>query len=407
MKPETRIYLDNAATTRTRSAILNLSRSAEEIFWANPSSENRDAFRAREAVEDARRRIARMIGAEKNGIEFVYFTSGATEGNNWAIKGAVEAWRRQRMAGMLGDLSSDLPRVITDMGEHFSVLNTVLDLRDWSKCTATLLPLDPESGKVRTEDVVRELTKDTVIVSVMMVNNETGARNPVEEIGEAVREWNRVNQTNVLFHVDAAQAVGKTRVNVREIGCDILTASGHKIHAGKGNGFLYLSPEAYTEARVTPLLRGGGQQRGERSGTEDTVAALRIADALEYELDDAKTGKIADMAEWIVRKVKEIPGSHINGEPEKACGIVSAWFDGVNSEALLMAMESKGVILSAGSACSAGEPEPSHVLRAMDAPEGALYGTVRISAGALNTLEEVSNAMEILKRGVERLRKET
>ena len=404
MRPETMIYLDNAATTRTRAAIMNLSRSAEEIFWANPSSANRDAFRAREAIEDARMRISSRIGVPNEWLPHsVYFTSGATEGNNWCLRGAVSAWlsSHEKEAERTGWRT--VPNVVSDKGEHFSVLNTVLDMWDRRECVPVFVPLDPQTGRVRPEDVAGELDGLAAVISVMMVNNETGARNPVEEIGRVIQRFNRDHKANVLYHVDATQAVGKIPVDVREIGCDMLTASGHKFHAGKGNGFVFMRPEAY----VTPLLRGGGQQHGKRPGTEDTVAALRLADALEYEQDDAKTGKIADMTEWILRKVREIPGSHVNGEPEKACGIVSAWFDGVNGEALLSLMESKGVILSAGSACSAGEPEPSHVLRAMDAPEGALYGTVRISAGALNTLEEVSNAMEILKRGVERLRKET
>ena len=398
------IYLDNAATTRTRAAIMNLSRSAEEIFWANPSSANRDAFRAREAIEDARRRISARIGVPDKWLPHaVYFTSGATEGNNWCLRGAVSAWLsvHEKEAERTGWRT--VPNVISDKAEHFSVLNTILDMWDRRECVPVFVPLDPQTGRVSPEGVAGELNGLAAVVSVMMVNNETGARNPVEEIGRVIQRFNRDHKANVLYHVDATQAVGKIPVDVREIGCDMLTASGHKFHAGKGNGFVFMRPEAY----VAPLLRGGGQQHGKRPGTEDTVAALRIADALEYEQDDAKAGKIADMTEWILRKVREIPWSHINGEPEKACGIVSAWFDGVNGEALLSLMESKGVILSAGSACSAGEPEPSHVLRAMDAPEGALYGTVRISAGALNTLEEVSNAMEILKRGVERLRKET
>ena len=292
------------------------------------------------------------------------------------------------------------PHVITDLGEHHSVLNPVKALEEIGLCRATWIGLDRKSGAVYTEELLANLTEDTALVSVMLVNNETGVRNPVEEIGKGIRAYNEAHGCHVLFHVDATQAVGKMDVDVNKIGCHMLTASGHKFHAGKGRGFVYIDPGA----NVANLMHGGGQQMGMRPGTEDTVAAACLAEALDYEWDSCKDGRLGYLTTRALIGLCMIDGAHFNGVMNARSGIISVWFKGVESEALLALLEKHGVICSAGSACTTGEPEPSHVLVAMGAEEGALRGTIRISIGAMNTLKDVEKAVETIAESVRLLR---
>ena len=403
------IYLDNAATTVMRPQVMNVEKAVERIWWNAGTMYGK---RAREVIEDARERIARHIGVGKEEAKgSVFFTSGATEGNNWCIRGTVEAWLTSSTRGEGTDLirpfgapstegKAVLPRIVTDLGEHHSVLNPVKDMMDRGMCKVSLLSLDRKIGAVSAKNVLENVDEDTALVSVMLVNNETGVRNPVEEIGKGIRAYNEAHGCHVLFHVDATQAVGKMDVDVKKIGCHMLTASGHKFHAGKGRGFVYIDPGA----NVANLMHGGGQQMGRRPGTEDTVAAACLAEALDYEWDSCKDGRLGYLTTRALIGLCMIDGAHFNGVMNARSGIISAWFIGVESEALLALLEKHGVICSAGSACTTGEPEPSHVLKAMDAPEGALRGTIRISIGALNTLKDVEKAVETIAESVRLLR---
>ena len=213
------IYLDNAATTEMTPEVRAAARMANEVY-GNAHALNEEGKRAREKIEKARRDIAFEIGAED--WNEVYFTSGATEGNNWCIRGAVDAWMEKHIVL--------LPHIITDEAEHHSVLNVVKALEERVLCEATYLPVDEKSGEVRTSDVENAIKDNTILVSVMAVNNETGVLNPVWEIGDILKE------RGILFHVDATQALGKLAIDVNDIGCHMLTASGHKFHAGKGRG---------------------------------------------------------------------------------------------------------------------------------------------------------------------------
>lgn len=391
------IYLDNAATTR----ICWNAREKEDDLWdtyGNPASRSAFGQKARRVIEDARDRIARKIGA---GFGEVYFTCGATEGNNWAIRGAVET--DMDNAPFTG---RPRPHVITVKTEHHSVLNTVKALEERGVCTASYVDADPETGAVRAESVIRALRPETVLVSAMLINNETGARNPVEEIGTAICNYNRLaarrrDARHVLFHTDATQALGKIPVNVDAIRCDMLTASGHKFHAGKGCGIMYLR----RGTRISNLMEGGGQQMGLRPGTEDTGAAVRIASALEDEIEwcvDARL--IRDMTEYLLVLLYGIEGARINGKPCLESGIVNVSFDGVLGEALLVMLEKKGVVCSSGSACAMGEE--SHVLAAMGIERERILNAVRISVGRLNRMQEITDAARILKECVRKLRRE-
>lgn len=378
------IYLDNAATTEMTPEVRAAARMANEVY-GNAHALNEEGKRAREKIEKARRDIAFEIGAEDCGE--VYFTSGATEGNNWCIRGAVDAWMEKHFVL--------LPHIITDEAEHHSVLNVVKALEERGLCEATYLPVDEKSGEVRTSDVENAIKDNTILVSVMAVNNETGVLNPVWEIGDILKE------RNILLHVDATQALGKMAIDVNDIGCHMLTASGHKFHAGKGRGITYIR----NGAAVANLMEGGAQQLGRRPGTEDVTAAVCMAEALKNERAFCEWGGLAGLTDIMLGGIAEIPGARFNGDPCMEGGIVSVGFRGVENEALITMLENRGVICSAGSACTAGTAESSHVLRAMKVPEEYLHGTVRLSVGALNTGDEVKQAMRILKECVELLRK--
>ena len=379
------IYLDNAATTEMTPEVRAAARMANEVY-GNAHALNAEGRRAREKIDKARSDIAFEIGAEDGEI---YFTSGATEGNNWCIRGAVDAWTDKHI-----EPSPVLPHIITDEAEHHSVLNVVKALEERGLCEATYLPVDEKSGEVRTSDVENAIKDNTILVSVMMVNNETGVLNPFWEIGDILKE------RNILFHVDATQALGKLFIDVNDIGCHMLTASGHKFHAGKGRGITYIR----NGAAVANLMEGGAQQLGRRPGTEDVTAAVCMAEALNNERRFCEWGGLAGMTDEMIAGIADIPDARINGEPSTEGGIVSVGFKDVENETLITMLENRSVICSAGSACTAGTAESSHVLRAMKVPEKYLHGTIRLSAGAMNTRDEVRQAMRILKECVEQLR---
>ena len=403
------IYLDNAATTMVHPKVERVAHVVNRIY-GNAGTLYPEGRRARDVIESARKTVARHIGVDEDVAKCsVFFTSGATEGNNWCIKGAVDAWwnNKTRISPGLGleyetraYEGIEKPHIVTDLGEHHSVLNVVNSLAELGKCTADFWTLDQKTGAVDPDKILESVRDDTVLVSVMLVNNETGVRNPVEEIGQGIMKFNSDHGCHVLFHVDATQAVGKMEVDVKKIGCDMLTASGHKFHAGKGRGFVYIDPKA----DVANMMHGGGQQMGRRPGTEDTVAAACLAEALDYEWESCKNGRLGYMTMKLLAGLSMIEGTHFNGIPCTRSGIVSVWFDCVESEALLALIEKHGIICSAGSACTTGSPEPSHVLTAMGAAEGALRGTIRISIGAMNKLNDTEKAVEVIAESVRLLR---
>lgn len=382
------IYLDNAATTETDAEVLRIGAEAEKMY-GNAHALYAEGRKARDAIEQARERIASEIMADANEI---YFTSGATEGNNWCIRGTVRAWWKEHPKARRW-VTGEIPHIITGLTEHHSVLNVCRALEDEGLCEVTYLPPD-ENGAVRTEDAVRALKENTLLVSLMFINNETGAKNPVEDIGEELLE------RGVLFHIDATQALGKIRIDLSELWCDTLTGSGHKFHAGKGRGFAYIM----NGVRIANLMEGGAQQLGRRPGTEDTVGVVCLAEALSRERDYCGKGGILKKAAKMRERILEIPDARINGTPCLSSGIISVGFKGVESEALLAMLENRGVICSGGSACTAGTAESSHVLEAMRVPEEYLKGTIRISIGAKNTDEEIAEAAGIIGECVRTLR---
>ena len=368
------IYLDNAATTEMCKAAQMAQKNMARVY-GNAHSLNRIGAEARDILSNARLEIADRLNAADQ--DSVFFTSGATEGNNWAIKGTAFYWLKKNKTKC---------HVITQKTEHHSVLNPCKWLEEIGIADVTYLGVDG-NGLVNPDDVRRAIRPNTALISIMMVNNETGVKQPVEEIG-----W-IADEHLIFYHVDATQALGKMEVNVKEIGCDMLTASGHKFHAGKGCGIAYRA----FDMPLDNLLHGGEQQLGMRPGTDDVLAAVRMQEALRWCYETAEPRMIPRLTKRILSWAHE-RGVRVNGKPDVNAGIVSLRMDGSHSEEMLVLLEKLGVTCSSGAACTTGTNEPSHVLKAMGVPYTGLEGTIRISVGKLNTMEEVNEALRILDK---------
>jgi cysteine desulfurase len=353
-----RIYLDHAATTPPLPEVVEAMRRVACAHWGNPSSLHAAGREARRVLEEARERIAERL--ERHSRE-VLFASSATEANNWVIAGAPDG------------------HVVATAIEHPSVLEA-LERRG----NFTLVPPAPD-GCVRAQDVLDAVRPNTVLVSLMLVNNETGAVQPVEEI--------RRNLRGPALHVDAVQAFGKVPLPK----ADLLTLSGHKIHGPRGAAVLVMR----RDLAWAPLLRGGGQEFGKRAGTENVPAAVGLAEAVER-YDAAGLGALRDRLEEKIRSA--LDGVEVNGTGARACHITNLSFAGVDGEALLMALDLEGVCASTGSACASLASKPSHVLRAMGLPEERVRGSMRFSVGMPTTRAEVDDAAERIVACVRRLR---
>ncbi len=329
-----------------------------EVDYGNAASLHKKGMDAERYVKHAKAEIAATLHVEPRNI---FFTSGGTESNNWALTGAALANRR---AGM---------KIVTTTVEHPSVRNTVRFLEEMG-FTAAWLPVDRD-GIVRMEDLIEAVTTDTILVSVMYVNNEIGAVEPIEAIGEFLsREW-----PEVWFHVDAIQAYGKYPIYPGKAKIDLLSVSGHKIHGPKGIGFLYVSDRV----RLKPLLYGGGQQKGMRSGTENVPgeAGLGLAAEIMYKNLEANVTRMYQRKAELTEGLEQIEGAHVNGKKGRGSAphIVSCSFDGVRSEVLLHALEERKIYVSSGSACSSSHPSEVSTLLAIGLPKEKQEGTIRFS----------------------------
>jgi cysteine desulfurase len=376
------VYLDNSATTRISPEVTALMRQVMEVSFANPSSLHRLGLEAERVLHTARRILAGACGAREQEI---IFTSGGTESNNLALKGA--ALRRVGRGRHL----------ITTKIEHASVLQACRALEKQG-CTVTFLEVN-SCGLVDPEQVKEALRPDTVLVSVMHVNNEVGAVQPVAEIGRLLKAKN----SGIIFHVDAVQSLGKLPVHPAGWHADLVSFSAHKIHGPKGTGALYCREGLELE----PLFHGGGQEKGVRPGTENVPgiagfgAAVRLA-----ELNREKTlAAVAGLRQRLVQGIlTQIPGTAINGPEAAAPHIISVFFPGLKGEVLLHALEERGIYVSTGSACHSRRPQPSHVLLAMGLPKKDIASTLRFSLSAENTMEEMDYTLEQLAETVAFLR---
>lgn len=370
------VYLDNSATTRCSGRAKDLMIQILTEDYGNPSSLHNKGKEAEDYIKEAKRKIAKTLKADEKEL---VFTSGGTESNNMALIGGALANRRQ------GN------HIITTAIEHPSVGETVEYLKEQG-FELTYLPVDADG--IISLDALREaVRKDTVLVSIMMVNNEIGAVEPVEEAARIVHEKN----PGTLFHVDAIQAYGKFPILPKKMGIDLLSVSGHKIHAPKGTGFLYIRDKV----KVKPIIYGGGQQKGMRSGTENVpgAAALGEAAAEIYENFAEKTDRMYALKQRLIDGVTQIEGVTINGrtDRESAPHIVSMSARDVRSEVMLHSLEEYGIYVSAGSACSSNKPALSKTLQAIGLPKNQIECTVRISFSVETTEAEVDYTVEKLR----------
>ena len=368
-------YLDNSATTRCCEEAAQLVVKLLTEDNGNPSSLHNKGVIAENYMNDARKKIAKTLKVQEKEI---CFTSGGTESNNLAIIGVAEANKRSGK------------HVITTSIEHPSVSATMAYLEEHGY-EVTYLPVDAY-GVISLDDLKAAIRPDTILVSLMQVNNEIGAVEPIAEAGALIKQCN----PQTLFHVDAIQSYGKMRIYPAKMHVDLLSVSGHKIHGPKGSGFLYIKDKT----KIHPLLNGGGQQRGMRSGTENVpgCVGLGVAAREAYKDFDARIEKLYTLREHLIAGLKPLGGVTINGSEDRtnAPQIVSASFEGVRSEVLLHALEDKGVYVSSGSACSSNHPGISGTLKGIGVKKELLDSTIRFSLGDLNTEEEVDYAIGVL-----------
>ncbi len=369
-------YFDNSATTRVFDSVMDIVTKTMTVDYANPAAKHIKGMEAENYIRDARSIIAKTL---KVADKEILFTSGGSESNNMALIGTAMANKR---AGM---------HIISTNVEHASIYNTLGFLQEQG-FEITYLPVD-HNGHIDLDQLREAVRPDTILVSVMYVNNEVGSVEPVTEISKVIKEKN----PSTIFHVDAIQAYGKYEIRPKKEGIDLLSVSGHKIHGPKGVGFLYIDEKV----KIKPLIYGGGQQKGMRSGTENVpgVAGLGVAAAEMYRNHQEKMDYLYDLKDYMMKRVAEIDGVVINSQPgrESAPQIVSVSFEGVRSEVLLHALEDRGIYVSSGSACSSNHPGVSGTLKGIGVKQELLDSTLRFSFGMFNKKEEIDYAIEVLK----------
>ena len=375
------VYADNAATTSVSKTALDAMMPYLTTLYGNPSSLYSFAQKAKEALEEARQTVADIIGAQPKEI---YFTSGGSEADNQAIVSMAK----------FGALKGK-KHLISTKFEHHAVLHTLKQLEKQG-FEVTLLDVH-EDGVVRLEDVEAAIREDTALVTIMFANNEIGTVQPIKEIGELCRS------KGIPFHTDAVQAAGHMPINVKEMNIDLLSMSGHKFHAPKGVGVLY----AKRGMPLFNIIEGGAQERGKRAGTENIPGIVALAAALKESVDnmEANTAKIIPMRDKLFAELSKIPHSKINGSLEHHVpGTVNMCFEGIEGESLLLMLDAKGICASSGSACTSGSLDPSHVLLSIGLPHEVAHGSLRLSIGEYNTMEEIDYIIKVVPEVVAYLR---
>ncbi len=371
------IYLDHAATTPTDKRVLDIMRPFFEETYGNASSLHSFGRAADKAVMKAREQTAAVIGAK---AEEIYFTSGGTESDNWALKGIAE------LAGK--------GHIITTSIEHHAVLDTCDYLKSRG-LDVTFLPVD-EMGRVSAKTVEEALRPDTILISIMFANNETGVLMPIAQIGKLARE------NDILFHTDAVQAVGHVPIDVNELDIDLLSMSAHKFYGPKGIGALYVRQGV----NVGRFLHGGAQERGSRAGTLNTPGIVGLGAAAELAARTMQENEKHErmLANRLANGLSVLPETRLNGgEAERLPGHVNVTFGGIEAEALMTFLDLEGIAVSTGSACSSGSLKPSYVLRAMGLSIEDARGSLRMSIGRDNNVEQIDTVIQKTKAAVERL----
>ena len=377
------VYMDNNATTALKKEVLDAMIPFYTEIYGNASSKFYETGRrAGKALEEAREKAAKAIGAKPNEI---YFTASGCEADNWAIKGIAYANKQK------GN------HIITSQIEHHAVLHTC-EFLEKNGFTVTYLPVD-DTGRVNPADVEAAVTDQTVLITIMTANNEIGTIQPIREISEIAKKH------SVIFHTDAVQAIGHMPVDVRDLGVDLLSISAHKFHGPKGVGALYIR----NGVRIANLIHGGGQERGKRAATENLAGIAGLARAIELATEnmDVNIGIMRDKRDKLIRGIQEnIPYCRLNGptDENRLCNNVNFSFQYIEGESILMMLDMHGVAASSGSACASGSLDPSHVLLAIGLPHEIAHGSLRLSVSEETTDEEVAYVLEKLPPIVERLR---
>lgn len=375
------IYADNAATTAVSKRVLDAMLPYMTEQFGNPSSIYKLGRDAERAITEVREKIASAIGCSASEI---FFTSGGSEADNWAIRSA---------AIRLG--AKGKKHIVTTNFEHHAVLHTC-EFLEKQGFEVTYLPVD-EMGLITAEQVKNAIREDTALVTIMYANNEIGTIMPIKEIGEVCRE------KGVWFHTDAVQAVGNVPINVKEQNIDMMSCSGHKIHAQKGIGFLYVKKGI----PMTNLIFGGAQERGRRAGTENVPAIMGLGEAATAACENIpeKMERVSKMRDRLIEGITKIPCSRLNGDPkQRLCGNVNISFLGVEGESLLLLLDANGICASSGSACTSGSLAPSHVLLALGLPHEVAHGSMRLTISDETTDEDIDYILETVPKVVERIR---
>ena len=380
------IYLDNSATTKCFPEVAELMTKIMCEEYGNPSSMHLKGVEGEKYIRQAKEVIAKNLKVNEKEI---FFTSGGTESDNLALIGCAMANRRR------GN------HLITTMIEHPAVLQTMQYLENIG-FRITYLPVD-EYGQIHLEDLERAITKETILVSIMHTNNEIGSLQPIFEAGAVIKRKN----PNTLFHVDAVQGYGKFRILPKKMNIDLLSVSGHKIHGPKGIGFLYVNEKV----KIQPIIFGGGQQKGMRSGTENVPAIAGLAKAIEmiYESLDDEVAKMYQLKEYFISQVSKIEGIKINGKTgtDSAPHVVSVSVRGIRSEVMLHSLEERGIYVSAGSACASNKPQTSATLKAIGVERELLDSTIRFSFSVFTTKEEIDYTVRVMSDIIPMLRRYT
>ena len=381
------VYLDNSATTRAYECVRDIVGKVMCEDYGNPSSMHKKGVDAEAYVREAKETLAKILKVQEKEL---YFTSGGTESDNLALIGGARANHR---AGK---------HLITSSIEHPAILNTMRYLEEEEGYRVTYLPVD-EYGRIRLDALKEALCDETILVSVMYVNNEVGSVQPIAEASAIVKAYNK----NILFHVDAVQGFGKYKIYPKKMGIDMLSVSGHKIHGPKGTGFLYIGEKV----KIRPILFGGGQQRDISSGTENVpgIAGLGLAAELAYKDFDIKTALMRELKEYFISEIGKMENTVIHGVADEGSAphIISLGVAGVRSEVLLHTLEDKGIYVSSGSACASNHPAVSGVLKGIGAAREYLDATIRISMSEFTTKEEIDYLLETLYKCVPMLRRYT
>lgn len=376
-----KIYLDNAATTPVRQEVVDAMLPYFTENYGNPSSVYQIAQINKKAIDESREKIASILGCNANEI---FFTSGGSESDNWAIKGIAAAHKAK------GN------HIITTKVEHHAVLHTC-EYLEKNGYEVTYLDVD-EYGMVRPEDVEKAIKDTTILITIMYANNEIGTINPVKEIGEIAKAH------KIPFHTDAVQAVGQVKINVKEQNIDLLSLSGHKINGPKGMGVLYIR----RGIKIENLIHGGAQERGRRAGTENVAGIVGLATALElaYTDFDVKIEKMTKLRDKLINGIlNQIPYTKLNGHPTmRLANNSNIGVEYVEGESLLLLLDMNGIAGSSGSACTSGSLDPSHVLLAIGIPHERAHGSIRFTLGVQNTEEEIDKVLEVMPAIVQRMR---